>query len=196
MITYCSHFSLWRTPKLFIDTSKAFWAKSMITPRWHSIRSGSLSTSCKKTQWEAQLILKTQSESLFLSCFSFLISYCTENAYICLISFLLLCHGIYDDLAFLLSLCQWNALHSWGAARHGAQLFLFTGSGLCRSVCWREMLHHYDILEYVTHILIFFPPHILSNSQNNQSKMQWSLSQPFSTRQSAGQSCRLHRWQV
>lgn len=65
MFTYCICFSLWRTPKLFIDTSKASWAKSTITSRWRSTRNVFLSTNYWKTQWEAQSTLRTQSKSLY-----------------------------------------------------------------------------------------------------------------------------------
>lgn len=106
---------------------------------------------------------------------------------------------------------QRNAVYTWGAPRYGAQLFLWTRSGFCRSACSLKMMHHcmvysdmwselWSLLLCNCYILnnnnVFFVSPNLSNTQNSQSKMQWSLSQPFLTRQSAGRSYRLHRWRV
>lgn len=65
-LTCFLYLSLWRTPKQFIGTSRASWARNTTTPTWRSTRSVFLSTSCRRTRWDARFTLKTQSES-FLS---------------------------------------------------------------------------------------------------------------------------------
>lgn len=115
-------------------------------------------------------------------------------------------------LCFCFVFCdQRNAVYTWGAPRYGAQLFLRTRSGLCRSACSLKTMHHcmvysdmrselWSLLSCNCFILnnngFFFVPPNLSNTQSSQSKTRSSLSQPFLTRQSAGPSCRLRRWQA
>lgn len=63
IVVYGMHFSLWRTPKLSIDTCRASWARSTTTSRWRSTRNASLSISCWRIQSETLFTLKTQSKS-------------------------------------------------------------------------------------------------------------------------------------